>query len=227
MLFFVTDGNPNAWYTRPANDGGPSGNSRYDVPTVWEGGNFKQSAYDAAIPNAVNLSTLVGNRFYGIYCGNTSDAGFTYLDNLMSASNGGSPSYTTAQLLTQIRSANSVTYNVLTNTHLSTTYKYGENTYSDPPVGGLNSEAMLLENQTITVQKDWHNELDAREASNTTLTITKDGVNYIDVVMGTPTKLNAHEWRQSPTTELHISCGFMTIGCSLCKRDFMRIGYKF
>ena len=92
-----------------------------------------------------------------------------------------------------------------------TPYKYGENTYSDPPVGGLNSEAMLLQDQTITVQKDWHNELDAREASNTTLTITKDGAKYINVTMGNPTKISDHEWRQSPTTELHISCGFMTV----------------
>ena len=376
-VIFVTDGNPNAWYTRPNNDGGPSSNSGYNQQG---NGYFVQDAYNAARTNAVNLSTLVDHRFYGVYCGGSSDDGIGHLRDLMnlnysgmsvngtfidgtsqtaivdafkniaqtivndlgasqvvvddgvptladvsaavsgtaggfeyfikpageseqtwdeapsagySSSNGvtwdlssagvladgttysleftvwptqeaydllanlnnnidgwklnqlddatreqlvveidgvkygytsgqtansgtwkpasGSPSYTTAQLLSQISNASSVKYNVLTNTHLSTTYKYGENTYSDPPVGGLNSEAMLLQDQTITVQKYWHNELDAREASPTTLTITKDGANYIDVVMGTPTKVGDHEWRQSPTTELHISCGFMTV----------------
>ena len=381
-VIFVTDGDPNTYYSNPDSNGGPTNNSTYHGAPF--GGAFVQEAYNAAIPNAVNLSNLVENRFYGVYCGGANDAGKTRLNNLMSASSGsssvngtfidgtsrtaivnafkdiattivndlgannivvddgvpnlanvsaavsgtadgfkyyikhanetqehtwdeapsagysssngvtwdlssvgdagvleegtvysleftvwptqeaydllanlnnnlpgytldqlddatreqlvvevngvkygytsgqtansgtwapesGSPSYTTDQLLSRISNASSVTYNVLTNTHLSTTYKYGNDTYSDPPVGGLNSEAMLLQDQTITVQKTWHNELDAREASPTTLTITKDGANYIDVVMGTPRKTGAHEWTQSPTTELHISCGFMTV----------------
>ena len=376
-VIFVTDGDPNAYYSNPNSDGGYGRRSQYHAP---DSGAFVPEAYNAAIPNAVNLSTLVGNRFYGVYCGDADDEGKTHLNALMSASSGGnsvngtfvdgtnhdaivsafqniaqtivhelgannivvddgvptlanvsaavsgtaggfeyfitpaggtkqpwnnapsagysssngvtwdlssagvladgttysleftvwptqeaydllanlnnnidgwklnqlddatreqlvveidgvkygytsgqtansgtwapesgSPSYTTARLLSRISNANTVAYNVLTNTHLSTTYKYGENTYSDPPVGGLNSAAMLLQDQTITVQKDWHNELDAREASPTTLTITKDGVNYIPVVMGDPTKKGDHEWIQSPTTELHISCGLMTV----------------
>lgn len=376
-IIFVTDGDPNGYYTNYYSDGGPMTNPGYVAPPD---GNFVQRAYTLSFLNAYNASTIVENRFYGVYCGGANDPGKTRLTNLMNGSyqgnqingkfvdgtnhdaivsafkniaqtivndlgasqvvvddgvptladvsaavsgtaggfeyfikpadgsvqtwdeapsagysssngvtwdlssagvladgttysleftvwptqeaydllanlnnnidgwklnqlddatreqlvveidgvkygytsgqtansgtwapEGGSPSYTTAQLLSRISNANSVKYNVLTNTHLSTTYKYGENTYSDPPVGGINSKAMLLQDQTITVQKVWHNELDAREASETTLTITKDGANYIPVVMGKPSKTGAHEWTQSPKTELYISCGFMTV----------------
>ena len=376
-IIFVTDGDPNGYYTNYNSDGGPKTNPGYVAPPD---GNFVQNAYTLSFLNAYNASTIVENRFYGVYCGSATDPGKTRLTNLMngsyqgnqingkfvdgtnhdaivsafeniattivndlgannivvddgvptlanvsaavsgtaggfeyfikpkggterpwdeapsagySSSNGvtwdlspagvladgtvysleftvwptqdaydllanlnnniegwrlnelddatreqlvvevngvkygytsgqtansgtwapesGSPSYTTDQLLSRISNASSVTYNVLTNTHLSTTYKYGDDTYSDPPVGGINSKAMLLQDQKITVQKKWHNELDAKEASETTLTITKDGANYIPVVMGEPEKTGAHEWTQSPTTELYISCGFMTV----------------
>ena len=382
-VIFVTDGNPNAWYTRPNTNGSPSNNSSYNIPTTSEGGNFKQGAYDAAIPNAVNLSTLVGNRFYGVYCGNTSDPGYTYLGRLMNATNNGSsvngtfidgtsstaivnafqniaqtivsdlgasqvvvddgvptltnvsaavsgsaggftyyikpkgetervwenapsagysssngvtwdlssagvladgtvysleftvwptqdaydllanlnnemagwtldkledatlkqlvvnvdgvqygytpgategngtwapksgsPSYTTAQLLQQISQATTVTYNVLTNTHLTTTYNYGNATYCDPPVNGLTSGAMLLEDQTIKIEKYWHNELDDEQAASLYLTVNKDNENYIDVDMGTPVKINEHEWQQKPNHEIYISCGIMTVSDS-------------
>ena len=127
---------------------------------------------------------------------------------------GGSPAYTTTDFLSVIATATSVEYNVLTNTHLFTTYTYGENTYSDPPEQGLVSGAMLLEDQTIKIEKYWHNPMDAHAAQSVTLTVTKDDVAYMDVPMGEPQKYGDTEWVQRPQTEIHISCGVMTVSGS-------------
>lgn len=113
--------------------------------------------------------------------------------------------------MTVIGSANSVKYNVLTNTHLFTTYKYGNTTYTDPPKVGLTTGAMLLEDETITVKKIWHNELDATEAEEVTLIVKRDEDEYIDVEMGKATQINENEWVQTPNTPIHISCGVMTV----------------
>ena len=76
-IIFLTDGNPNGYYNRPAADGGPSQRSRY----TQQGAGFLQAAYDNAIPNAVNASALCGNNLYGIFCGSSDDMG--NLRNLM------------------------------------------------------------------------------------------------------------------------------------------------
>ena len=76
-IIFLTDGNPNGYYNRPAADGGPSQRSRY----TQQGAGFLQAAYDAAIPNAVNASALCGNNLYGIFCGSSDDK--INLQNLM------------------------------------------------------------------------------------------------------------------------------------------------
>ncbi|MBR5095261.1 MAG: VWA domain-containing protein [Oscillospiraceae bacterium] len=109
-----------------------------------------------------------------------------------------------------------VNYNILTNTHLYTTYTLGNDTFTDPPENGLVSGAMLLEDQTIDIIKYWHNDLDAQQAEQITLTVTKDGEKYLGVVMGEPTQVpgEEHEWVQVPATAdstIYISCGIMTV----------------
>ena len=106
---------------------------------------------------------------------------------------------------------NAVLYNILTNTHLYTTYTLGDDTFTVPPEHGLVSGAMLLEDKTIRIVKYWHNDLDAMAAQNISLTLTRDGEDYMDVVMGAPTQIGAHEWKQEPDVELFISCGIMTV----------------
>ncbi len=125
----------------------------------------------------------------------------------------GSPSYTTAEFLQEIAAAgdDNVEYNILTNTHLFTTYKYKDSTYSDPPTGGMESGAMLLEDQTIKIVKYWHNDLDEEEAENIWLTITRDGVKYIDVHLDNLSQLGPGQWKQEPADEIFISCGVMTV----------------
>ena len=108
---------------------------------------------------------------------------------------------------------NAVYYNILTNTHLYTTYTLGDDTFTVPPENGLVSGAMLLEDKTISIVKYWHNDLDAMEAEEISLTITRDGEDYMDVLMGKPTQVEGtdHEWVQTPNVELYISCGIMTV----------------
>ena len=112
-----------------------------------------------------------------------------------------------------LQDENAVYYNILTNTHLYTTYEYDGVTYTDPPKEGLVSGAMLLEDQTIGIVKYWHNDLDAQNAQNISLTITRDGVDYVDVVMGAPEEVEGveHEWVQTPPDKIYISCGIMTV----------------
>ncbi len=458
-VIFVTDGDPNGYYTRSNDDGGPTNNPGYQTPQTAD---FVQNAYTYAVPNAVNLSTMVGHRFYGVYCGNETDGGYGRLQNLMSATNQGNsvsgtfingtnstaiqnefrgiaqtivadlaaanttvddgiptladvssavsgsvndagydyyisypltlvtegenagkysysyktvnannepvtvteyiaastvennavnrepganePEYvianntysyivnadntrsyyytitwdgapgasysssngvtwnlspagvladktiysitfdvwpsqeaydllanlnngmegwtldalddatreqlvvtvtknnvtenfgysknaagnyvwtgdrnsgpfTTAEFMQYFANATNVEYNILTNTHLYTTYDYNGQSYSDPPENGLVSGAMLLEDQTIDIIKYWHNDLDAQQAEQITLTVTKDGEEYLDVVMGEPTQVpgEEHEWVQVPATAdstIYISCGIMTV----------------
>ncbi len=344
-VIFVTDGNPNGWYTAN-NSGAPATNPNYQQSGT---GQFIEQAYNAALPNAINLSALCSNRFYGIYCGGSEDDGMGHLEDLMnytdanghavngtfidgssetaivnafkgiaqtivndlgasevvvddgiptlanvsaavSGSAGGfkyyikpangeetvwtdapSAGYTsgngvtwdlskagvladgttysleftvwptqaaydmlanlsnqlpgwkldelddktleqlvvtvdnvdyeytpgetegsgkwapsgstsggmsTADFLALIETATTVEYNVLTNTHLTTTYKYGEDTYTDPPVGGTNSGAMVLETSYFGVTKIWHNGMDLRTA-NALYKKGEDGVRYL------------------------------------------------
>ena len=124
--------------------------------------------------------------------------------------------FTTAEFMQYFANATNVEYNILTNTHLFTTYTLGNDTYTDPPENGLVSGAMLLEDQTIDIIKYWHNDLDAQQAEQITLTVTKDGEEYLDVVMGEPTQVpgEEHEWVQVPATAdstIYISCGIMTV----------------
>ena len=126
----------------------------------------------------------------------------------------GTTTYTsTAAFLAAINAAgeDKVYYNILTNTHLYTTYEYNGQSYNDPPENGLVSGAMLLEDQTIGIVKYWHNDLDAQNAQNISLTITRDGEDYVDVEMGAPTKIGDHEWVQTPPDKIYISCGIMTV----------------
>ena len=117
------------------------------------------------------LVVTVDGTQYGYTSGSTANTG-TW------APQGGSPSYTTAQLLTRIAAASSVDYSVLTNTHLSTTYKYGETTYCDPPASGLVTEAMLLESSYFGIHKVWNNGIDTRTANALTKK-DEDGKTYI------------------------------------------------
>ena len=343
-VIFVTDGDPNGYYLNANADGGPTNNPRYQAPP---NANFRQAAYDAAIPNAVNLSTKVEHRFYGVYCGGANDSGKGHLQDLMSESNAsgsvsgtfidgtsadainnafkgiaqtivkdlgasevvvddGVPALTnvsaavsgsaggfkyyitpkggtetvwtdapsaaysssngvtwdlsksgvladgtvysleftvwpsqaaydllanlsnglpgwklnqldddtleqlvvtvdsvnyeyesgetagtgtwkvagstgdgisTAALLARIDAASVVDYNVLTNTHLTTTYKYGDSTFTDPPASGMNSGAMILDTSYFGVHKVWNNGMDLRTAN--ALTKEVDGKRYI------------------------------------------------
>ena len=77
-VIFVTDGNPNAWYTGTNSDGGPSNRPNYQQQGT---GQFVQAAYNAAIPNAVNVSALSGYNLYGVFCGSTAD--MVHLQDLM------------------------------------------------------------------------------------------------------------------------------------------------
>ncbi len=343
-VIFVTDGNPNGWYTAN-NSGAPATNPNYQQSGT---GQFIEQAYNAALPNAINLSALCSNRFYGIYCGGSEDDGMGHLEDLMnytdanghavngtfidgssetaivnafkgiaqtivndlgasevvvddgiptlanvsaavSGSAGGfkyyikpangeetvwtdapSAGYTsgngvtwdlskagvladgttysleftvwptqaaydmlanlsnqlpgwkldelddktleqlvvtvdnvdyeytpgetegsgkwapsgstsggmsTADFLALIETATTVEYNILTNTHLTTTYKYGEDTYTDPPVGGTNSGAMILDTTYFGVHKVWNNGMDFRTAN--ALTKEVDEKRYI------------------------------------------------
>lgn len=82
-IIFLTDGNPNGYYNRPAADGGPTTTGGYNQRSQYtqSGSGFLQAAYDAAIPNAVNASALCGNNLYGIFCGSSDDT--INLQNLM------------------------------------------------------------------------------------------------------------------------------------------------
>ena len=343
-VIFVTDGDPNGYYTNANADGGPATNPGYQTPRTPD---FRQAAYNAAIPNAVNLSTKVEHRFYGVYCGGANDSGKGHLQDLMSESNAsgsvsgtfidgtsadainnafkgiaqtivkdlgasevvvddGVPALTnvsaavsgsaggfkyyitpkggtetvwtdapsaaysssngvtwdlsksgvladgtvysleftvwpsqaaydllanlsnglpgwklneldddtleqlvvtvdgvdyeyesgetagtgtwkvagstgdgisTAALLALIDEASVVDYNVLTNTHLTTTYKYGDSTFTDPPASGMNSGAMILDTSYFGVHKVWNNGMDLRTAN--ALTKEVDGKRYI------------------------------------------------
>lgn len=149
--------------------------------------------------------TLNGSHF--VYTPGATEGEGTWSD--------GTNTYTTAQFLAAIDDAgeDKVYYNILTNTHLYTTYEYNGQSYNDPPEHGLVSGAMLLEDQTIGIVKYWHNDLDALEAEEISLTITRDGERYMDVLMGAPTRVPGtdHEWVQEPETEIFISCGIMTV----------------
>ena len=343
-VIFVTDGDPNGYYSNVNADGGPATNPNYHSPRTPD---FRQAAYDAAIPNAVNLSTKVEHRFYGVYCGGANDSGKGHLQDLMSESNAsgsvsgtfidgtsadainnafkgiaqtivkdlgasevvvddGVPALTnvsaavsgsaggfkyyitpkggeetdwtdapsaaysssngvtwdlsksgvladgtvysleftvwpsqaaydllanlsnglpgwklneldddtleqlvvtvdnvnyeyesgetagtgtwkvpgstgdgisTAALLARIDAASVVDYNVLTNTHLTTTYKYGDSTFTDPPASGMNSGAMILDTSYFGVHKVWNNGMDLRTAN--ALTKEVDEKRYI------------------------------------------------
>ena len=83
----------------------------------------------------------------------------------------------TAALLARINAASVVDYNVLTNTHLTTTYKYGDSTFTDPPASGMNSGAMILDTSYFGVHKVWNNGMDLRTAN--ALTKEVDGKRYI------------------------------------------------
>ena len=343
-VIFVTDGDPNGYYSNVNADGGPATNPNYHSPRTPD---FRQAAYDAAIPNAVNLSTKVEHRFYGVYCGGANDSGKGHLQDLMSESNAsgsvsgtfidgtsadainnafkgiaqtivkdlgasevvvddGVPALTnvsaavsgsaggfkyfikpkdgtetvwtdapsaaysssngvtwdlsksgvladgtvysleftvwpsqaaydllanlsnglpgwklnqldddtleqlvvtvdnvnyeyesgetagtgtwkvagstgdgisTAALLARIDAASVVDYNVLTNTHLTTTYKYGDSTFTDPPASGMNSGAMILDTSYFGVHKVWNNGMDLRTAN--ALIKEENGKRYI------------------------------------------------
>ncbi|MBQ6272873.1 MAG: VWA domain-containing protein [Oscillospiraceae bacterium] len=149
---------------------------------------------------------------------NGSDYGYTpgATEGTGTWSNGTTTYASTDAFLVAINAAlqqdeNAVYYNILTNTHLYTTYEYDGQEYNDPPEHGLVSGAMVLEDQTIGIVKYWHNDLDALAAEDISLTITRDGEHYMDVVMGSPVKIGEHEWKQEPDVDLYISCGIMTV----------------
>ena len=117
-------------------------------------------------------------------------------------------------------------YYLVTNTHLNTTYKFKGTQYSDEP-DKLELDEMILPTTKINVKKIWNNELDPRTAEDVTLTVTKDGASYVDVPMGEPTSTGAHTWEQTPTKDIYISFGQMTLDTATNKIEVISSGHDY
>nr|MCR5450708.1 hypothetical protein [Solobacterium sp.] len=99
--------------------------------------------------------------------------------------------------------ASSVSYSLLTNTHLYTTYTYNGTEYTDSNDKGDN--AMELDVEAFTVVKEWNNELDDRDADSVNLIVTKDGKTYLDDV--TVSKSSNPAWTSKT---VYIACGYIS-----------------
>ena len=113
----------------------------------------------------------------------------------------------TAALLALIDAASVVDYNVLTNTHLTTTYKYGNSTYTDPPKNGMNSGAMILDTAYFGVHKLWNNGIDFRTAN--ALTKEVDGKRYIvdpedEFILDNGNRIEYNSSNPDPRTWLYV-----------------------
>ncbi len=129
---------------------------------------------------------------------------------------------TNAQMNTLIKNAidanpENVHFSMKTNTGLSASYTYAGQAGTQNYTNYVNGD-MSLEEATINIVKEWHNEMDAREANDVQLTVTQnDGEttkDYIKVTMGTPTKVNDHEWIQEPEDNIFISSGLLSYDSS-------------
>ena len=105
----------------------------------------------------------------------------------------------------------STSFSMKTNTGLSASYTYGGKPASTQVTDYQNGN-MSLDDATVKIVKYWHNELDAEdhEAENVSLDILKNNSFYRSVTMGVPQKLGDNEWVQRPTTDIYISCGFLS-----------------
>ena len=106
------------------------------------------------------------------------------------------------------------TFSMKTNTGLSASYKYGGVPNSTAYTNYTNGN-MALDDTSINIKKTWNNYIDAQGAANVTLTITRNGSDYMDITMGTPvevaTETGGKQWVQTPTQELFISLGVLSV----------------
>lgn len=120
---------------------------------------------------------------------------------------------TDAQLQAKIDAGDPV-FSMKTNTGLSASYEYGGVPGSHNYTDYINGN-MALDDTPIKIKKTWNNYMDAREASDVTLTITRDGHDYMTIVMGEPTEVTTtdggKQWIQTPTQELYISLGVLSV----------------
>ncbi|MBR6957857.1 MAG: hypothetical protein IKH73_05340, partial [Erysipelotrichaceae bacterium] len=120
---------------------------------------------------------------------------------------------TDAQLQAKIDAGDPV-FSMKTNTGLSASYKYGGVDSSANYTNYVNGN-MSLDDTPIKIKKTWNNYMDSREASDVTLTITRDGHDYMTIVMGEPVEVTTtdggKQWIQTPTQELYISLGVLSV----------------